>query len=189
LGVLGIVGSPSAIGVWRPTPLVNAFGAGPQFATMTPLVLRRPSQFRPVPPPALTSPTYTTDYNETKTMGAFAGSPRTDDQSELALFWAGNTPLFWNRIALQIATARGLSFSENAHLFAQMNLAMGDAVHSRFRRSAWDPDILELLLCSCGNRRCASLRRHPLSELVRARKCNWSTSGGLRDDSCYAVRP
>jgi hypothetical protein len=34
VGVLGIVGSPSAIGVWRPTPLVNAPGAGPQFTSI-----------------------------------------------------------------------------------------------------------------------------------------------------------
>jgi hypothetical protein len=61
LGVLGIVGSPAAIGVWRPTPLGNAPGAGPQFATMTPWVLRRPSQFRLPPPFALTSPEYATD--------------------------------------------------------------------------------------------------------------------------------
>jgi hypothetical protein len=44
--VLGIATSPAAIGVWRPTPLLNASGAGPQFATMTPWVLKRPSQFR-----------------------------------------------------------------------------------------------------------------------------------------------
>ncbi len=127
VGALGLVGMPSAIGVWRPTPLLNAPGAGPQFASMTPWAMKRASQFRPAPPPALSSATYTADYNETKMMGVYADSQRTPDQSDLALFWAGNTPLYWNRIASQIATARNLSFSENAHLFAQMNLAMADA--------------------------------------------------------------
>ena len=42
-------------GVWRPTPPANLDGAGPNFATMTPWVLQRPSQFRPGPPPALNS--------------------------------------------------------------------------------------------------------------------------------------
>jgi len=143
LGVLGIVGSPAAIGAWRPTPLLNAPGAGPQFATMTPWVLRRPSQFRPVPPPALTSDVYTGDYNETKTMGVFNGSQRNGDQSELALFWAGNTPLFWNRIASQIASERSLSLSENAHLFALMNVAMADAGiacwDAKYRYVFWRP--------------------------------------------------
>jgi hypothetical protein len=143
VGVLGLVGMQSAIGVWRPTPLLNLPGAGPQFASMTPWTLQRPSQFRPLPPPALTSSTYTTDYNETKTMGSFSGSPRTADQSDLALFWAGNTALYWNRIASQIATERNLSFSENAHLFAQLNLAMADAAiacwDAKYRFVFWRP--------------------------------------------------
>ena len=143
VGVLGLVGMPPAIGVWRPTPLLNAPGAGPQFASMTPWTMKRPSQFRPAPPPALTSSTYTADYNETKTMGAFVGSQRSSDQSDLALFWAGNTALYWNRIASQIATERNLSLSENAHLFAQLNLAMADAGiacwDAKYRYVFWRP--------------------------------------------------
>jgi PAP2 superfamily len=141
VGVLGIVGSPSAIGVWRPTPLLNATGAGPQFATMTPWVLRRPAQFRLPPPNSLTSAEYTADYVESKSMGIFAGSGRTADQSELALFWAGNTALFWNRIAAQISPTRHLTLSENAHLFALMNVAMADAAiacwDSKYRYVFW----------------------------------------------------
>src|SRR5882672_11308632 len=44
IGAQGVAGTP-AVGVWRPTPPANAFGATPQIATMTPWVLRRPSQF------------------------------------------------------------------------------------------------------------------------------------------------
>jgi membrane-associated phospholipid phosphatase len=143
VGVLGIVGMQSAIGVWRPTPLLNAPGAGPQFASMTPWTLKRPSQFRPAPPPALTSATYTSDYNEVKTMGMYASTQRSSDQSDLALFWAGNTALYWNRIASQIATERNLSFSENAHLFAQLNLTMADAAiacwDAKYRFVFWRP--------------------------------------------------
>jgi PAP2 superfamily len=127
LGVQSIAGTPAAVGAWRPTPLGNAPGAGPQFASMTPWVLQRPSQFRLPPPLALTSAEYAADYNEIKVMGVYSGSGRTADQSELALFWAGNTPLFWNRIASQISAARSLSLSENAHLFAVLNVAMADA--------------------------------------------------------------
>jgi membrane-associated phospholipid phosphatase len=143
VGVLGIVGSPAAVGVWRPTPLLNMSGAGPQFASMTPWVLRRPSQFRLAPPLALTSAEYAADYNEIKSMGAFSGSPRSADQSELALFWAGNTPVFWNRIAAQIAAARSLSLSENAHLLVLLNVAMADAAiacwDAKYRYVFWRP--------------------------------------------------
>jgi membrane-associated phospholipid phosphatase len=143
LGVLGIVGAPSAVGVWRPTPLVNAPGAAVQFATMTPWVLQRPSQFRLPPPLALTSAEYAADYNEIKVMGAFTGSGRSADQSELALFWAGNSALFWNRIASQISADRSLSLSQNAHLFAQLNVAMADAgiacFDVKYRYVFWRP--------------------------------------------------
>lgn len=147
VGVLGIEGAPAAAGVWRPTPLANgnpgASGAGPQFATMTPWVLRRASQFRLPPPLALNSAEYAADVNETKTMGTFSGSPRTDDQSELALFWAGNGPLYWNRIANQISGERHLTLSENAHLFAVLNVAMADALiacwDGKYRYVYWRP--------------------------------------------------
>jgi hypothetical protein len=143
VGVLGIVGTPGAIGAWRPTPLVNAPGAGPQFASMTPWVLKRPSQFRPPPPNALTSAEYAADYNEIKTMGSFNNSGRSSDESELALFWAGNTALYWNRIASQISAQRSLTLSENAHLFALLNISMADAAiacwDAKYRYAFWRP--------------------------------------------------
>jgi membrane-associated phospholipid phosphatase len=142
-GTLGIETSPAAVGVWRPTPPGNASGAGPQFATMTPWVLTRPSQFRLPPPRLLNSPEYAADYNEIKTMGIFSGSPRSADQSELALFWAGNTALFWNRIASQISTSRSMSLTENAHLFALLNVSMADAAiacwDTKYRYVFWRP--------------------------------------------------
>jgi membrane-associated phospholipid phosphatase len=143
VGVLGMEGSPAAVGVWRPTPLANATGAGPQFASMTPWVLRRASQFRLPPPLALTSAEYATDYNEVKSMGAFSGSPRSADQSELALFWTGNSALFWNRIASQIAASRSRSLLANAHLFALLDVTMADAGiacwDGKYRYVFWRP--------------------------------------------------
>ena len=143
LGVLGIVGTPASVGAWRPTPLGNASGAGPQFATMTPWVLTRPSQFRLPPPLALTSAEYAADYNEIKVMGAYTTSARSADQSELALFWAGNTALYWNRIASQISVQRSLSLAENAHLLALLNVTMADAAiacwDGKYRYVFWRP--------------------------------------------------
>jgi len=154
---LGALGRPVA-GVWRPSARTDAAagtpgapGAGPQFATMTPWVIRRPSQFRPAAPYAspvtgqvdLTSAAYLADYQETKLMGVYAGSPRSADQSELALFWAGNTALFWNRIAMQVSTVRHLTFADNVRLFALLNLALGDAAivcwDAKYRYVLWRP--------------------------------------------------
>ena len=149
LGVQSIVGMPAAVGAWRPTPqgLPNnspgASGAGVQFASMTPWVLMRPSQFRLPPPLALDSPEYAANVNEVKSMGVYSGSGRSPDQSELALFWAGNTPLYWNRIAAQLSAARGLTLTENAHLFALLNVTMADAAiacwDGKYRYVYWRP--------------------------------------------------
>jgi hypothetical protein len=143
LGVLGIVGTPGAVGFWRPTPPANASGATPQIATMTPWVLRRPSQFRLPPPLALNSPEYAADLNEVKVMGTLSGSMRTPDQSEFALFWALNTPLAWNRVAAQISAARGLTLTENARLFALLNLSLSDSLiacwDGKYRYVFWRP--------------------------------------------------
>jgi PAP2 superfamily len=142
-GVLGIVGTPAARGFWRPTPPSNTPGAGPQFATMTPWVLVRPSQFRLPGPYSINSPEFAADLNETRTMGALTGSPRTADQSELSLFWQSNTSLTWNRVAAQISAKRGLSFIDNAHLFALLNVTMADAAiacwDSKYRFVFWRP--------------------------------------------------
>jgi hypothetical protein len=110
---------------------------------MTPWVLERPSQFRLPPPLALDSPEYATDLNEVKTMGSLSGSARTTDQSELALFWAGNTPLYWNRIAAQIAAEHGERLTENARLFGLLNVTIADASiacwDSKYRYVFWRP--------------------------------------------------
>jgi hypothetical protein len=143
VGVLGIEDNPAATGVWRPTPPANAFGAGPQFASMTPWVLRRPSEFRLPPPLALDSAEYATELNEIRVMGVQTGSLRTADQSELALFWNGNTPLYWNRIALQLATRSSFPLAQNAHLFALLNVTMADAAiacwDGKYRYVFWRP--------------------------------------------------
>jgi len=142
-GVQSIAGTPNSLGFWRPTPRANASGATPQLATITPWVLMRPSQFRLPPPLALNSPEYAADLNEVREMGSLASTSRSSEQTEVALFWALNTPLAWNRIAAQLSAARGLSLTENAHLFAVLNVTLADAItacwDSKYRYIFWRP--------------------------------------------------
>ncbi len=142
IGVQGVAGTP-AVGFWRPTPPANAFGATPQIATMTPWVLRRPSQFRLPPPLGLNSPEYAADFNEVRAMGELSSPTRAAQQTELALFWALNTPLAWNRVGAQISAARGLTLAENAHLFALLNLSLSDVLiacwDTKYRYVFWRP--------------------------------------------------
>ena len=62
----------TAPGEWRPTPPAFAPGAF-RFQTVTaPFVLNRPSQFRPQPPPPLSSVAYPVHYDEVKALGVCA---------------------------------------------------------------------------------------------------------------------
>jgi hypothetical protein len=121
------MGGPD-IGQWRPTIPALAPGASPQFATMTPWAIQSPSQFRPEGPPELTSDRYAKDFNEAKTLGSAASSSRTPDQTVAALFWAStNTNYFWNNAAVILVADGQNTLSENARLFALMNIAIADA--------------------------------------------------------------
>jgi hypothetical protein len=107
------------------------------------------SQFRhTVGPPALTSAQYATDLNEVKSLGAANSSTRTADQTNIARFWADgantSTPAgHWNRIAQTVGTAEGNTVSENARMFALLNLAEADAAivswDNKYQTNFWRP--------------------------------------------------
>ena len=105
-------------------------------ANVAPFALKSGDQFRAGPPPPLTSPNYTRDYNEVKAMGARFNSSRTDEQTDLALFWATNYVALWNRALRDIAEAQNLNIGDSARLFALLNLAMADAIVT-----AWDSKV------------------------------------------------
>jgi len=133
----------TAIGQWRPTPPAFAPGNGPQFGYMRPWAIASTVPFRPPGPPALTSSQYANDLNETKLMGSSNSVARSADQTLFSVFWAGNTPGYWNRIALQVADQNDLSLMQKAHLLALMNNAMADAIiccwEAKYTHVFWRP--------------------------------------------------
>jgi hypothetical protein len=130
-------------GVWRRTPPAMANGFGIEFASMRPWYLPTPSHYRPSPPHALTSAEYATDYNEVKEWGVKDGSPRSEDQSELVLFWNGNGTLIWNRVAVRLAIENGYDLLATSRLLARLHLAVADAAiacwDSKYRFVFWRP--------------------------------------------------
>jgi hypothetical protein len=120
-------------GDWQPTPPAYLPTALPQWATVTPICLQSPSQFRPPPPPALTSSDYTAAFSLTRDLGAFDSSSRTADQTEAALYWQGivtpnsTPPGMWNQIAQEVAMVQGNTLVQNARLFALLGLTQVDA--------------------------------------------------------------
>jgi hypothetical protein len=133
------------LGKWRPTPRPNPAGGelpglamlAPSLATTTPFAIPSPSSFRSTTgPPALTSAQYAADFLEVKRLGEATSATRTADETESARFWAGTALTFWNRAAQAAADAHHNSLSENARLFALLNVAMADALIS-----CWDAKI------------------------------------------------
>ena len=128
----------SGPGVWVPTPPAFAPYLLPQWGLVAPFAMSSSSQFRPPGPPSLDSEQYAADYNEVKELGAAVGSTRTEEQTQIALFWADGAgtetpPGHWNSIAQSIAAGQGNTLEENARLFALLNIAMADAAIC-----AWD---------------------------------------------------
>jgi hypothetical protein len=103
-----------------------------QFPHVTPFAMTSPAQFRPGPPPALDSAEYAAAVDEVQRLGGFTSSERTEEQTEIALFWAdgGGTftpPGHWNQIAADVSLAKSTPLMENARLFAMLNVASADA--------------------------------------------------------------
>lgn len=120
----------TGIGVWRPTPPANLAMAAPWLANVTPFAMTRPSQFRSDPPPALTSREYARDYNEIKMIGVLNSSVRNADQTDVAQFYAGNTPVMWNRALRDISVVHVDNIADSARLFALVDIAVADALIS-----------------------------------------------------------
>jgi hypothetical protein len=112
-------------GIWAAIGTTPALLAG--WGSVTPWVLRSPSQFRPDEPPSLTSGRYARDYNEVKEIGAFNSLTRTADQTEIARFWLATPSAIWNHVGRQVIESRGLDLSDTARAFALVYLAASDA--------------------------------------------------------------
>jgi hypothetical protein len=120
----------TAPGEWRLTPGVTA-GAFAFMGQTQPFTLDRPRQFRPEPPPPLTSEHYHRAYDEVKRLGSLTGSQRTIEQTDLARFW-GNFGGQWNGAMRNIAVAHLQDVGDSARLFALANVAAADALISAF---------------------------------------------------------
>lgn len=128
------------IGVYQPDPAALFVAWG----NVTPFALKSGSQYRTDGPPALCSKRYAADFNEVKSVGALNSATRTPDQTEAALFWtAENAQITWNNIARIAAAAHHDSLSENARLFALLNIAIEDTsitvMDTKYTYNFWRP--------------------------------------------------
>ena len=120
-------------GVWQFVPPPSAqVAALPWIGHMRPFLLRSPAQFRPGPPPALTSRLWARDYEEVRLIGSATSTTRTAAQSATAFFETANTPDQYNIMWSEVATSRHLGAAETVRLLALGNLAIADALIACF---------------------------------------------------------
>lgn len=130
-------------GQYRPTPPAFATPVFSHWSAVTPFVLRAADEFRPAPPPALTSPAYAAAINEVKSLGQDTSTTRTPDQTTAARFWAAPIWNYWNEIAQQAATSRHTDLFRTAQLFATLNLTFADSAiafyDAKYHYLRWRP--------------------------------------------------
>ena len=104
-----------------------------------PFALRQARQFRPGPPPALTSPEYTASFNEVKSLGIAS----TAEQALIGRFWNGPIQNYWNEITQTAAQAHHLNTAQSARVFALLNLTLADEViafyEAKYTYNLWRP--------------------------------------------------
>jgi len=114
-----------------------------EVAGIKPFALKSVSQFRPGPPPALGSPLWARDYNETKELGALNSAKRTAWQTETGRFWVLSGALAWNEAARELLVSKPLTLAESARLFAHLNIALADAFlaifDAKYHYGFWRP--------------------------------------------------
>jgi hypothetical protein len=129
----------TAPGVYVPTAMpIESTSSG-----ITPFAMQTGSQFRPAPPPALTSEVWTRDLNEIREMGSVASTRRTAEQATMARFWFFTGPRTYNAIVRQVASARKMDLVDCARLYALTSMAGIDAFiavfDAKYTYNLWRP--------------------------------------------------
>jgi hypothetical protein len=115
-----------------------------QYARAKPWVLKSADQFRPGPPPALSSAEWARDYNEVKSLGGAKSTARTAEQTEAVRFWENvNFGPSWQAAARDLAMKQEMPLAECARLFALLNVSLANAYivnwDAKYTYNFWRP--------------------------------------------------
>jgi hypothetical protein len=129
----------TSAGVYVPT----AIPAAPQWPQRKPWVMASADQFRPGPPPSLSSERWARDYNEIKAIGAKNSPRRSAEQTDIARFWEATGPAIYFPVVRSVASASGRELTRNARLLATAGVAMDDALiavmDAKYHYQFWRP--------------------------------------------------
>jgi len=133
---------------YRPVTTAGAYvpttiPAASQWPLRKPWVMISCDQFRPGPPPALTSELWARDYNEIKALGAKNSTTRTPAQTEIARFWEATAPTIYFPVVRSVADLPGREVTQNARLLAVAAQAIDDALiavfDAKYAYNLWRP--------------------------------------------------
>ncbi|GEP04298.1 vanadium-dependent haloperoxidase [Methylobacterium oxalidis] len=147
LAHLGLVAGHEP-GEYRPTPPDYTLAIQPDWGDVKPFVLASADQFRPGPPPDVTSAAYAEDFRQVKALGAVDSQVRTPEQTLSALWWSNDEDSYtrvgqWSDIADHILAEQGRSPLESAYLLTMLNVGLADAItacwETKYHYEAWRP--------------------------------------------------
>jgi membrane-associated phospholipid phosphatase len=143
-------------GDYRPTPPNFPAPIFTNWGTVTPFVLRSGQQFRPAPPPPITSAAYAQAINQVKSLGQDSSATRTADETTLAKFW-GAAPIWnvWNEITQRLAVSQHASLERTVTVFANLDFALADTTiglyDAKYHYLVWRPITAIRLGDTAGN--------------------------------------
>jgi hypothetical protein len=135
-------------GAWRRTPPYFRPPEAPHWAKVQTFALTNAAQFRPAPPPGLTSEEWARELRTVRELGGKESSARTSEQAVIAHFWSDfsytvTPPGHWNQIAAQTVASAQISLIESARLFALLNAALADSAvacwDAKYAYNFWRP--------------------------------------------------
>jgi membrane-associated phospholipid phosphatase len=130
-------------GAYQSTPPNFPAAVFTGWSQVTPFALTSASQFRPSPPPELTSQTYANDFAEVESLGIPRSPAASVDQQLTGWFWNGAIQNYWNEIAQTAAIAQDLTTTQTARLFAVLNVSLADTVialyDAKYTYKFWRP--------------------------------------------------
>ncbi|HEX6523722.1 MAG TPA: vanadium-dependent haloperoxidase [Streptosporangiaceae bacterium] len=118
----------TAPGDYQPTPPGFATPVFTGWGNVTPFVLNKGAQFRPVPPPPVMSGAYKASLAVTKSLGQDTSTTRTADQTAAGKDWS-STPVWnvWNEVAQDQVIAHDASLAAATAMFAALDLTLADS--------------------------------------------------------------
>ncbi len=114
-----------------------------QWPQRKPWLMKTGAQFRPGPPPALTSDRYARDYNEIKAVGAKQSGTRSAEQTAIARFWTATSPAIYQELVRGAIDTPDRDLMRNTRLLAALTQAMDDAFiavfDAKYAYAYWRP--------------------------------------------------